>query len=108
MSQVLSRFLTSKCTVWRSTGEPDLYGQITYGPPEVLPCGYREGGKLTRDKDGNQFVPYATFYLVNDAIKLGDIIEVGELSGPPAGQMVRKVERATELRGAIDVAVMTG
>lgn len=111
MSNILSRFLTDKCTVWRKTSEPDDFGQILFGAAQVIACVYSEGGKLTTDNDGNQFVPIAEFDMYDAGLTVGDLIAFGEYTGTPENapaNKIRKVVFGTELRGKRDVTVMTG
>lgn len=111
MSLILSRFLKDNCTVWRSTGEPDDFGQIQYGAAESFKCAYQEGGKLTTDKDGNQFVPIAEFDMYDQGIKIGDLIAFGTYTSTPdlaPANKIRKVVLGTEIRGKRDVTLMTG
>jgi hypothetical protein len=111
MSTILQRFLTDKCTTWRRAGEVDDYGQIPFGAPVVINCCYVEGGKLTTDNDGNQFMPIAEFDMQDAGLKVGDLIAFGAHPGTPESapaHKIRKIVISTELRGARDVTVMTG
>ena len=111
MSLILSRFLKDKCTVWRAIGEPNDFRQIQYGAAEPFKCAYQEGGKLTTDKDGNQFVPIAEFDMYDQGIKIGDLIAFGTYTETPdlaPANKIRKVVLGTEIRGNRDVTLMTG
>ena len=80
------------CTVWPNT-ELDDWGQPVGGTPYLIPAvDYEQGGNVSRDADGSEFVPRLTVYFEADfdselipkrewKIKVGDHTE---LSTPPS------------------------
>lgn len=105
MNQAAQLVMTDIATVWPNNGK-DEYQQITYGTPFTIPCSFREGGKLTRDDMGDQFVPMSTFRAFVSPVlpKKGDIIALGDLtanatpSGLKEAQTIRKVVTKTPFR----------
>lgn len=114
MSDFSSWAYTSKVTFWPVTR--DEWDQITFGSPVTFDCDWSQGGKLTRDDTGQEFVPQSTVWIdaaPSNAPRRGWRMMVGEHTGSPAAtaETVRAVHSwnpETFSEGLADFAIMTG
>lgn len=79
MNTAAELVMTDIATVWAVTGTND-FGQREYGLPYTIVCNYREGGKITKGRDGNDFVPSATYRTFDERPQVGDFIAQGDYS----------------------------
>lgn len=71
--------MKDNATVWPVTGQNE-FGVITYDTPYLISCAWVSGGKLTRDANGNEFVPMDTYRTVDARPNLGDYIALGDFT----------------------------
>lgn len=110
MSQIIDRFLTETCTIWPAQSGVNEFGQVTYGAPVQKSCQYKNGGKLTRDQNGNEFAP-ATTYVMRYNPPIGSLIAIGSHTGTHDAvitEKIRVIQTGNPLRGAPDYMVITG
>jgi hypothetical protein len=99
-----SRHMIDKATYWLyvaggSPTDPHVDGYYTV--PVTLPCEFETGGKIQRDKNGEEFTPASTYYVTQE-IPLGAFVVTGEkteLTPPANAEKVRKVGGGTSLKG---------
>lgn len=113
MSEFSSWAYTAKVTFWPVTR--DEWGQIIYGAAVTFDCDWSQGGKMTRDDTGQEFMPQSTVWLdalPSDAPKRGWRMMLGEHATPDATaetvRAVRSWNADTFNEGLSDYAIMTG
>lgn len=103
---------TDTVTMWPVTR--DAYDQPTYGAPVTVACSWMDGGRLTRDDTGQEFVPGSTVWIdVGPAVNVGDRLKIGTFTGTPPSdaEVIRKIKgwnSNTQAWGAGDLALVTG
>lgn len=101
-----TRHMIDKVTYWlyvEGASPTDPYADGYYTVPDTLDCEYDKGGKIQRDKNGEEFTPATTYYTTAE-IPFGAFVVTGEsveLTPPSSAEKVRKVGGGTSLRGQI-------
>lgn len=85
---------SQRLTIWPVT--TNEYSEPVVGTPYTVNGSYREGGQASRDDEGNEFLPRATYWFEGTGDQKPGIqwyIVRGELSGdPPTGaELIRRV-----------------
>lgn len=95
-----ARTMTQIATVWPVGA--DSNGYPTVGTPYTIKCNHVQGGKLTRDANGEEFVPSDTFRTLDARPQRGDSIATGDLTAnaaPTGAQQIRKAGGETPFAG---------
>jgi hypothetical protein len=102
-NRAAQRQMNDIATVWPNAGTDD-FGFPSYGDPYTISCNIFDGGKLTKDEKGDEFMPMQTIRTLDtapqkdDLIIAGDFTIVGTHSGTGA-QRIRKRRTVTNFRG---------
>lgn len=66
----LTRCCTQTAVYWASPTE-DGYGGKTYSDPVEISCRWEDGGEIIRDNMGEEYIPVATVYVLQDVDENG-------------------------------------
>ena len=103
--------MTDTATVWPRAELTDFGAE--FGEPYTIKCNFREGGKLTRDQNGEEFTPSASIRTFDDRPRRGDVIAIGSFLGQSRpvdfpSYTIRKIDNKSNFYGKQPKIILTG
>lgn len=107
---IAAKFRKTDAILWRKSAGGDGYGDTFTA--SIIKVNYTQGGKLTRDTNGQEFTPSATISSgqpasVGDYIRIRIDSEAAPAQPDGTAMIIRQVITGQPLRGPADFLILT-